>query len=345
MNNFLSKLKNFFFKKKESTEKEAPPLTDDQAAMVAAITRATDPLLKQSKSQNSFARYKFWLMFAFMFGIFIMQAGSEYIQRHTKLENNYVSLVKINGPIGPGKMASPEVVNPLLVAAFKDTHSKGVIINVNSPGGTPVAASAIRQRIIELRDEYPDKRVIVVGGDYLTSGAYMIATGADEIYTDESSIVGSIGVIVRAFGATQLAEKLGVERRVIHAGANKAGMDTFLPFDESDKHKMEEQLNIVHQQFIAKVKQSRGEKLALNNDDLFTGAYWTGNVAQELGLIDGIGHLATISNDIYGTSNFKVYKGKKSFLSSLREPSQASISSFLDSTGLTMLNQPLLMPF
>jgi len=312
--------------------------------IVNAVKAIVDPVTEQNRKELSFRKYKFWLLGALFVGVVVMNAGAEVIQRYTKLDNNYVAMVKIDGAIAPGTQASPEVINPFLRKAFEDTYAKGVIIHINSPGGTPVAASAIRDMILKLRKEYPDKKVIAVGADYMTSGAYLVATGADTIYANQSSLVGSIGVIVRAFGADKFMERVGVERRVIHAGENKAGMDTFLPFSEFDRVRMQDQLEIIHGQFISMVKESRGDKLDLKQDDIFTGAYWTGNKAKEMGLIDHVGYLVNISEEVFGTSTYKVYKVKKSLFKAITEPVTASITSGLGEwLQVSMYNRPLMM--
>jgi protease IV len=326
----------------QTPEQEASELTPEHNAILLAVKTLVDPLMDQNKRDFNFRRYKFWLVGAFFVGILFMRVGAEQIEDFFNLDNEYVSLVKISGPIMPGSSSSAESIIPFMEKAFEDDKSKGVIIHINSPGGTPVASSAIRNRIVELREEYPDKKVIAVGSDYMTSGAYMVASGAETIYANESSLVGSIGVIVRAFGADKLAEKVGVERRVIYAGQNKSGMDTFLPLTTNIKDRLQSQLAVIHEQFINKIKSSRGDKLDTTRDDMFTGAYWTGEEARSMGLIDGLGHLSTISEKEFGTSEFKVLAAKKTLFEAFNPLS--SVTSAIDAyVSLSSHNRPLLM--
>jgi protease-4 len=155
----------------------------------------------------------------------------------------------------------------------------------------------------ELQAEYPDKPLICTGEDMMTSGGYMIATGCDKIYVRPSTVAGSIGVIMASFGFDQAIEKFDVERRVFTAGNNKARIDPFKPLREEDKAKFETMLGNIHQEFIRVVKESRGDKLKGDDEVLFSGDFWTGHEAVELGLVDGIGDLASVMKDEFGVKH------------------------------------------
>jgi len=303
-----------------------------------------------AKTQRSAVRLR-WLRWgvgiSLLVGILVMNTMADKIQQYIQLKNDYVAVVGINGAIMEQTPASPTAVIPLLEKAFKDAGAKGVIIQINSPGGAPVAADAIRDRIVALREEYPEKEVVVVGEDYMTSGAYLIALGADEIYAAEASNVGSIGVIVRMFGFNELAERYGVERRVLKAGKNKAGLDQWLPLKEEDKAEVTAQLEEIHDWFIGRVRDSRGEKL-VETEETFTGKTWLGQEAREMGLIDGIGTLASVAEEKFGTTNVRRYQAKPS-LRSMLNPMASVISGDLEAVSTmisadTFYRGPLLMP-
>ena len=285
----------------------AAPLEPQHQALLTAVQALVAPLNRQNHRDLQFRRWKFTLTALCVAAVLALNVWAEPLQRLIQLGDHSVNLVRIDGPIMAQMAASPERINPLLVKAFEDRYAKAVVLAINSPGGTPVAANAIRARILELRARYPDKEVIAIGGDYLTSGAYLVATAAQEIFADEASIVGSIGVVIRSFGFSEVAKKVGVERRVLTAGENKAGLDAWLPLHEDDRRKYEQQLARIHQQFIAKVKASRGDRLTAH-DRVFSGDSWTGEEALALGLIDGLGQLAGLTQARFGTTTLRVFK-------------------------------------
>lgn len=189
-------------------------------------------------------------------------------------------------------------VSPLLNKAFSDKKAPAVAISINSPGGSPVQSRLIFQRIRDLAEE-EEKKVFVFVEDLAASGGYMIAIAGDEIIADPSSIVGSIGVVSAGFGFTELIKKIGVQRRVYTAGKNKASLDPFQAEKKADVDHLKTLQEDVHKVFVDMVKQRRGDKLA-DNDDLFTGLFWSGAKGQELGLVDGLGDMRSFLKDRYG---------------------------------------------
>ncbi|MEO1746860.1 MAG: S49 family peptidase [Pseudomonadota bacterium] len=185
-----------------------------------------------------------------------------------------------------------------LERAFKMKEAPAVALAVNSPGGSPVQSRLIYKRIRDLAKEH-DKEVLVFCEDVAASGGYMIACAGDEVFADPSSIVGSIGVISAGFGFVEAIDKIGVERRVYTAGKNKSTLDPFAPAKEEDIARIKELQLEIHDVFIDLVKESRGDKLA-DDDDLFTGRFWAGGKAQELGLIDEIGDIRGVIKDRFG---------------------------------------------
>jgi protease-4 len=209
----------------------------------------------------------------------------------------HTALVDINGVIGAGGDASSEHVNAALQAAFKDKNTQGVVLRINSPGGSPVQAGQVYDEIRRLRGLYPAIPVYAVIDDICASGGYYIASATDRIYADKASIVGSIGAIMSGWGFTGAMQKLGVERRVVASGENKDFMDPFMPLDEGHRKHAQGLLNQIHQQFIDVVKKGRGNRLK-ESPELFSGLIWTGAQGVDMGLVDGLGSLDSVARDV-----------------------------------------------
>lgn len=212
-------------------------------------------------------------------------------------DGKHTALVEVSGIIGPGTDASAERVNAALQAAFKDSNTQGVVVRVNSPGGSPVQSQNIYDEMRRLRVKYPAIPLYVVVEDMCASGGYFVAAGADRIYVNKSSLVGSIGVRMDGWGVTGLMDKLGVERRLLTAGDNKGFLDPFLPVDEKQKQHALAMLGEIHQQFINVVREGRGKRLK-ESPDLFSGLVWTGQKSVDLGLADGFGSLDYVAREV-----------------------------------------------
>ena len=212
-------------------------------------------------------------------------------------DGKHTALVEVSGVIGPGTDASAERVNAALQAAFKDRNTQGVVVRVNSPGGSPVQSQNIYDEMRRLRVKYPTIPLYVVVEDMCASGGYFVAAGADRIYVNKSSLVGSIGVRMDGWGVTGLMDKLGVERRLLTAGDNKGFLDPFLPVDEKQKQHALALLGEIHQQFINVVREGRGKRLK-ESPDLFSGLVWTGQKSVDLGLADGFGSLDYVAREV-----------------------------------------------
>jgi len=209
----------------------------------------------------------------------------------------HTAMVEVSGLIAPGADASAEKINTALLAAFKDANTKGVVVRINSPGGSPVQAQTIYDEMRRLRVKYPDIPLYAVVEDVCASGGYFVAAGADRIYVGRASIVGSIGVLMNGFGFTGLMDKLGIERRLITAGENKGMLDPFSPVEERDVRHAREMVGDIHQQFIAVVREGRGKRLK-ETPDMFSGLIWTGQKSVELGLADGIGSIEYVAREV-----------------------------------------------
>jgi protease-4 len=212
-------------------------------------------------------------------------------------EGRHTALVEIVGVIAPGSDASAEKVITALNAAFKDKGTQGVVLRINSPGGSPVQSQTIYDEMRRLRQKYPQIPLYAVVEDLCASGGYYVAVGADKIFVSKSSIVGSIGVRLDSFGVTGLMEKIGVERRLLTVGENKGMLDPFLPVEEKHKEHALELMQEVHKQFVAAVREGRGKRLK-ETPDLFTGLIWSGAKSVELGLADTFGSLDFVAREI-----------------------------------------------
>lgn len=208
----------------------------------------------------------------------------------------HTALIEIDGTIESGTTGSADSVIPALNRAYSDDNAVGIILRINSPGGSPVQAGMINDEIRRLRKEYPRKPLYVVVEEICASGGYYIAAAADKIFVNKASIVGSIGVLMDSFGFTGLMDKLGVERRLMTAGENKGFMDPFSPQSAKQKTYAQEMLNEIHQQFIDVVRQGRGERLK-ETPETFSGLFWSGAKAVEIGLADGFGTVDTVARD------------------------------------------------
>lgn len=222
----------------------------------------------------------------------------------------HTAMVTLEGEIAAGTPASAEAINASLQAAFADANAAGVILKINSPGGSPVQAGIINDEIQRLRSVYPSKPFYVVVEEICASGGYYVAAAADKIYVDKASIVGSIGVLMDGFGFTGLMDKLGVERRLYTAGANKGMLDPFSPEQPRQKAFAEEMLREIHQQFITVVKEGRGDRLK-DDPDLFSGLFWSGERSIELGLADELGSAESVARDVLKAETIVDYTVKE----------------------------------
>jgi len=208
----------------------------------------------------------------------------------------HTALIEIDGTIESGTPGAADAVIPALNRAYSDDNAVGVILRINSPGGSPVQAGIINDEIQRLRKEFPKKPLYVVVDEICASGGYYIAAAADKIFVNKASIVGSIGVLMEGFGFTGLMDKVGVERRLMTAGENKGFMDPFSPQSAKQKEFAQEMLNEVHKQFIDVVRQGRGNRLK-ETPETFSGLFWSGSKSVEMGLADGYGTVDSVARD------------------------------------------------
>ena len=242
-----------------------------------------------------------WSLFFKLFTVaYLMVLLMIYLTGHVSekaLASKYTALVELNGVIDAQGETNADKVITGLRSAFEDKAAVGVILRANSPGGSPVQSAYIYDEILRLRKKYPDKPLYAVIGDICASGCYYVAAAADRIYANPSSLVGSIGVLMDGFGFVDAMKKLGIERRLLTAGENKGILDPFSPTDPKSQRHAQKLLNEIHQQFIGAVKQGRGDALK-NNQEIFSGLFWTGAKAKELGLVDEFGSSGSVARDV-----------------------------------------------
>lgn len=249
-------------------------------------------------------------------------------------KKSHTALVELEGVIAPAQGVDADTVIEGLRDAFEDENTKAVILRINSPGGSPVQSSYIQKEIRRLRQKHEDVPLYAVVSDICASGGYYVASAADRIYVNESSLVGSIGVLMNGFGFTEAMAELGVERRLMTAGKHKGILDPFSPMSEFDRAHAQELLEELHNNFIEVVKQGRGGKIT-DTDDLFNGLFWSGPRAIELGLADAIGNTSSVARDVVGEENIIDFTPEDDPLERLADRlGAAAASAFAQITGL-----------
>ncbi|WP_100623426.1 S49 family peptidase [Candidatus Coxiella mudrowiae] len=274
-------------------------------------------ILEDRRSERRWRNIRFagWMFISLLLIILIFAPSTSELEAR-KSKTPYVSLMRLNGPIMSNTSFSAYQILPNLVNAFADKNSKGVILVINSPGGSPVQASTIHDKILELKKEY-HKKVVVLGEDELASGAYLVSTAADKIYVNKNTLTGSIGVIMGGFGFVDTLKKVGMTRRLFTAGAHKDRLDPFEPLDSQDVIKVKTVLEQVHENFINTVIVGRGSRLRGSHEELFSGDFWTGKEATQLGIVDGTANLWTVLDQEFGVKHYRDYTAKIPFFQAL----------------------------
>jgi protease-4 len=249
------------------------------------------------KEQRAARRWKIFTRLAWL-GFFIVLAWLLLLRAAPTADTTtrHTAVVEIKGEIASGADASAESIVAAMRSAFEDEGAQAVVLLINSPGGSPVQAGMINDEILRLKAKH-NKPIYAVVEEACASAAYYIAVGADKIFVDKASIVGSIGVLMDGFGFTGLMDKLGVERRLLTAGANKGFLDPFSPMSEHQRTLAQNMLDTIHQQFIAVVKKGRGERLK-ETPETFSGLFWSGEQAVQMGLADQLGSLDYVARDV-----------------------------------------------
>ena len=281
---------------------DLPPPMQEPVGVPPLVTPAQEPLLAELardflRERRAERRWRtlfrlFWLVIAGLLAYSLWMQG-----RHvTPTTTPHTALVEVRGEIAADTEASAEMLLAALKDAFKDDAAQAVVLRINSPGGSPVQAGIVYDEIKRLKKQY-DKPVYAVVEEMCASGAYYIAAAADEIFVDKASVVGSIGVLMDGFGFTGLMDKLGVERRLMTAGENKGMLDPFSPVDPKQRAYAQAMLDQIHQQFIGVVREGRGKRLK-ETPETFSGLFWNGEQAVQLGLADRFGNLDFVAREV-----------------------------------------------
>jgi len=266
------------------------------------------------------------LTFAFLFLVVFISMGWLDSKETALTSGKHTALVDLQGVIASDSAASADNLIPSLQAAFKDSGTQAVILRVNSPGGSPVQAGQINDEIRRLRALYPAIPLYAVVEDICASGGYYVAVAADKIFVDKASLIGSIGVRMDGFGFTGVMDKVGVERRLVTAGANKGFLDPFSPVNPAQQEYAKQMLAEIHQQFINVVKQGRGKRLK-ETADTYSGLVWNGQKGVEMGLADGYGSIESVARDVIKNENMVDFTVKEGFSDRLAKRFGAGVAS------------------
>ncbi len=278
---------------------------------------ATEGLKEQKRSRRWGIFFKL-LTFSYLFIILAVIYQDVDSSMGAAPNTKHTALIELNGVIANDEEANADRVISGLRKAFKAQNVAGIILRINSPGGSPVQSGYIYDEILRLREKHPDTPLYAVIADIGASGGYYVAAAAEKIYADQASMVGSIGVRMDNFGFVEAMKKLGVERRTITAGENKALLDPFAPTDPKMVKHMQSLLSNVHNQFINAVKQGRGDRLK-EVEGMFSGLIWTGDQAVELGLVDELGSSSLVARDVFHAAEIVDYTVQPDFLERFSE--------------------------
>jgi protease-4 len=289
------------------------------------IDRFAFEVLKEQRAARRWGIFFKLALLAYLIGISVMSWRGAAPGTFVKADQ-ITALVEVEGLIATDLPAGADSVVTGLRAAFEDERTKGVIVRINSPGGSPVQAGYINDEIHRLREKHPEIPVYAVIQDICASGGYYVAAAANEIYADKASIVGSIGVRMDGFGFVETLDKLGVERRLLTAGEHKAFLDPFSPLKEGEVAHVSGLLSEIHQQFVNTVKRGRGDRLKAEAD-LFSGLVWTGERGLELGLVDALGSASFVARKIIGAEDIVDFTPRQNVLEQLGRRLTTSVAA------------------
>ncbi len=290
---------------------------------------ASSSIIEQRRARRWGIFFKL-LTFAYLVTLLVLWIPDMIPDAAIKATKEHTAIIEIKGVIADDSEASADNVITALRAAYEDKKTKGVILRINSPGGSAVQAGYINDEIQRLKEKHKDIPVYAVVTDMAASGGYYIAVAADEIYVDKASIVGSIGVLMSTFGFEKGMEKLGVERRLLTAGAHKGILDPFSPLKEEEKQHVQIMLDQVHQQFIKEVKEGRGDRLK-PNEKIFSGLFWSGEESINLGLADGLGSSSYVARELIKAETLVDYTQSEDFFERFAKRIGAGAAAFVSS--------------
>lgn len=286
---------------------------------------AADALVERRRARRWGIFFKL-LTFAYLTFLLVLLIPKDWSEAAMGTKS-HTALVELEGVIAAGEKASADNVVTGLRDAFEDKHTKAVVLRINSPGGSPVQSSDIHKEILRLREKYPDIPLYAVVSDICASGGYFVASAADKIYVNESSVIGSIGVLINGFGFVDTIHELGIERRLMTAGEHKGILDPFTPLSEFDKAHVAGLLEDLHANFIDAVKTGRGDRLKGDDATLFSGLFWDGNDGIQLGLADAIGSAGYVAREVVGAEDLVDFTAKEDPLERLADRLGASAAT------------------
>ncbi len=310
-------------------------MSDNQNWERSVLERLAMSAIQEQRRARHWSIFFKTLTFAYLFILLFLFLGLRGEKAESALGGKHTALVELNGVIAPNSPANEDNIIGSLQDAFKDKNTQGVILRINSPGGSPVQAGAINDEIRRLRAKYPGIPLYVVVEDVCASGGYYVAAAADKIFVNKASLVGSIGVLMDGFGFTGSMAKLGVERRLLTAGENKGFMDPFSPLNAKQKDIAQKMLAEIHQQFIDVVKQGRGKRLK-ESPEIFSGLVWTGQKSIELGLADDMGSVESVARDVIKAENIVDYTTHEGLAERLARKFGAGVASVFPGLGTIM---------
>jgi len=292
------------------------------------INRLVFSSLNEQRRTRRWSIFFKFLTFALLFGyLAVFMAALSKNEGLSKIgDGPHTALIDIQGVISSTTQANADNIVTGLRDAFENKNTKGIILRINSPGGSPVQSGYINDEIMRLREKYTEIPVYAVIVDVCASGGYYIASAANKIYADKASIVGSIGVLMNGFGFVDAMKKIGVQRRLYTAGEHKGFLDPFTPEKKADKEHIQTMLASIHKQFIDVVKKGRGERLK-ESPNLYSGYVWTGEQSVEMGLIDGLGSSSYVAREIIGAEDIVDFTPKPSYLDQFAKQLGASFGA------------------
>ena len=299
----------------------------------AALERIALASLQEQRRSRRWGIFFKMLGFIYLFALLFVALGW-LGKRDGVSPARHTAVVEINGIIASDHPSAAENIVAGLQEAFKDKRTQGVILRINSPGGSPVQAAQINSEIRRLREKYPNTPLYAVVEDICASGGYYVAVASDQIYVNESSIVGSIGVLMDGFGFAEVLEKLGIERRLLTAGENKGFLDPFSPLDPKQREHAQQMLDAIHQQFIKVVREGRGDRLK-ETPDMFSGLMWTGVRSIEMGLADALGSVEYVAREVIKAEDLVDYTPRENIAERVAKRFGAAMAEVLVRTLMT----------
>ena len=326
----------------EDTNKAESPSNTKAWASAHDIQQAAILRLLEENQREQTRKRRWSIVFRGLFIVVLLLFWYEWrsVSGHEAAKpDRHTALIDIQGEIDHESEANADQITSALRAAFEDQATAGVILRLNSPGGSPVQASIIHQEVLRLREKYPNIPIHTVVEDICASGGYYVAVASDKIFVDPNSLVGSIGVRLDGFGFTEAMKRLGVERRLFTAGSDKAMLDPFSTLSESQRTHLQNTLDALHQNFIEAVKQGRGDRLQ-DDSKLFSGRVWSGDQAIKLGLADARGSVDQVARDVIKADDVVDFSPRPSFAERFARRVGVETSGVLATMGLQILAAP-----